>query len=106
MLKLKGQVWLAEFHGEGSEQNGFRPCIIVQNDENNTHSNTTIVCPITSVKKRYNKTHVPVKLKYDSIVLCEQIKTMDKKFLKKYLLTVSGDTIKEVESKIRVALGM
>lgn len=103
---LKGQVWLAEFNGEGSEQHGFRPCIIVQNNDNNAHSNTTIVCPITKAIKSYNRTHVPIKLKFESNVLCEQIRVIDKTKLARYLLTVSADTMAEIESKIKIALGM
>lgn len=104
---LKGEVWIAEFKGEGSEQNGTRPCVIVQNDIGNRLSNTTIVCPITKQNKRYNLTHVEVEgLRFPSSVLCEQIRVIDKSKLQRYLLTVTAETLSEIESKIRISLGM
>ena len=81
------------------QQHGFRPCIIVQNNDNNIHSNTTIVCPITKAVKSYNKTRSR-KLNL-TVMCCEQIRVIDKKKLARYLLTVSADTMAEIESKIK-----
>lgn len=68
----------------GSEQKIFkRPCIIVQNDIGNMFSNTTIIIPLTKQNKKKMPTHYSLYrneytfLKYDSIVLCEQIYTID-----------------------------
>ena len=68
----------------GSEQNGIRPALIIQNDKGNTYSSTTIVASITSQDKRYLPTHVIIHpqesgLNKVSTVMFEQIRTIDKK---------------------------
>ena len=64
----------------GSEQGGIRPCLIVQNDIGNKFSTTTIICPITSQTKGFNKTHLDIDgLLRKSTVLFEQVRTVDKK---------------------------
>lgn len=89
-LKIsKGDVFYAELDGAiGSEQKGNRPVIIVQNDIGNKYSPTTIIVPLT--KKINNKTRIPTHLnlkssnyiKYDSTILAEQIRTIDKSRIK------------------------
>lgn len=71
----------------GSEQDGIRPVVIVQNDIGNKYSSTIIILPITSKVKTMLGTHVLLKkntcgLKKDSIILAEQIRTLDKSRLK------------------------
>lgn len=73
---------------EFSEQGSTRPVIVIQNDTGNRHSPTTIVVPLTSeIKKRTQPTHaiVPIKsasgLTSDSMALCEQVRTIDKRRL-------------------------
>ena len=86
MIK-RGDIFYADIEeGKGSEQNGRRPVVILQNNKGNRHSTTTIAAMITSARKKSLPTHVWVKkedtgLKEDSIVLLEQIKTLDKKRL-------------------------
>lgn len=68
---------------EGSEQNGIRPAVIIQNDKGNAHSSTTIVACITSQDKKYIPTHVVIQpyqsgLNKCSTVMLEQIRTIDK----------------------------
>ena len=86
MIK-RGDIFYADIdEGKGSEQNGRRPVVILQNNKGNRHSTTTIAAMITSARKKSLPTHVSVRkedsgLKEDSIVLLEQIQTLDKKRL-------------------------
>ena len=86
MIK-RGDIFYADIdEGTGSEQNGRRPVVILQNNKGNRHSTTTIAAMITSARKKSLPTHVWVRkedsgLKEDSIVLLEQIQTLDKKRL-------------------------
>ena len=86
MIK-RGDIFYADLNqGKGSEQNGRRPVVILQNNQGNRHSTTTIAAMITSARKKSLPTHVWVRkedsgLKEDSIVLLEQIQTLDKKRL-------------------------
>ena len=86
MIK-RGDIFYADLvQGTGSEQNGRRPVVILQNNKGNRHSTTTIAAMITSARKKSLPTHVWVRkedsgLKDDSIVLLEQIQTLDKKRL-------------------------
>ncbi len=80
----KGDIILVDFKkNKGSEQNGVRPAIVVQNDIGNTHSPTTIVCPLTLQIKKTEATHVALLpeecgILAPSTVLCEQIRAIDK----------------------------
>lgn len=57
-----GDVYMMRFNGVGSEQNGWRPGLVFQNNKGNTYSPNTIVLPLTSAKKKLNQpTHVFVK---------------------------------------------
>ena len=86
MIK-RGDIFYADIdEGKGSEQNGRRPVVILQNNKGNRHSTTTIAAMITSARKKSLPTHVWLRkedsgLKEDSIVLLEQIQTLDKKRL-------------------------
>ena len=79
-----GDICYVDFgENEGSEQNGIRPAIIIQNDKGNIYSPTTIVASITSQEKKYLPTHVTVKpyqsgLEKISTIMFEQIRTIDK----------------------------
>lgn len=103
----RGEIYEAQFYGTGSEQKGVRPCLIIQNDNGNTYSNTTVVIPITSKMKRYNKTHVDIDcLRDPSRVLCEQVRVMDKSLLIKRVTMLSDEKMAEVEKKLLITLGM
>ena len=86
MIK-RGDIFYADIgEGKGSEQNGRRPVVILQNNKGNRHSTTTIAAMITSARKKSLPTHVSVRkedsgLKEDSVVMLEQIQTLDKKRL-------------------------
>ncbi len=100
-----GEVYLMQFSGTGSEQSGWRPGVIFQNNVGNKHSPNIIALPITSViKKTSQPTHVflPAKdtgLKLDSMVLCENPQRMSKDKVGDYITTLSS----EYMSKIAVA---
>lgn len=94
-----------------SVQAGLRPVIIVQNDVGNRFSPTTIVCSITSAKKKNLPTHLYIGtsggLYEESTILCEQIQTVDKKDLKSYVGCITNQTIlNELNNKILISLGI
>ena len=108
-LKVKrGQVYYADLSPViGSEQGGMRPVVIIQNDIGNAHSPTTIVACVTSVQtKKKLPTHVDIPLFKDSIILVEQIKTIDKHRLKNLIAEVSTDTMAQVDKAIKISLGV
>ena len=97
--------------GVGSEQSGFRPVVIIQNDVGNRHSTTVIVAPITSQTDKPNlPTHVKVNscdfLEKNSMVILEQIRTIDKKRLKKFKGTISKEDMIKVDQAILVSCGI
>ena len=82
----RGQIYYADLAPIiGSEQDGIRPVLILQNDIGNKYANTTIIAPITSANPNtYFPTHVRIKAKglmKESVVLLEQIRTIDKQRL-------------------------
>lgn len=108
-LKVKrGQIYYADLSPVvGSEQGGMRPVLIVQNDMGNIHSPTTIVACITSVQTKSKlPTHIEIPLFKDSIILLEQIRTIDKRRLKNLILEVSADTMAQVDKAIMISLGV
>lgn len=93
----------------GSEQGGTRPTLILQNDTGNKFSPTVIIAPITGRSKKRLPTHVSVdipELPKDSIVLLEQIRTIDKQRLAEYIGRLDNTQMKEVEQAIDISLGM
>ena len=104
MRKVKrGQIYYADLSPVvGSEQDGFRPVLILQNDTGNKFSPTTIVAPITSTKPASRMpTHVRVNvvgLVSGSVALLEQIRTIDKRRLDDYV----GKLNKEMKDLVRL----
>lgn len=87
-MKIKqGNIYIVnlDMDSMGSEQNGQRMCIVVQRNIGNEHSATTWIVPLTKQQKEYDATHYILSknkynfLTYDSVVLCEQLRTIDKK---------------------------
>ena len=108
----RGDVYRANLDPvQGSEQGGVRPVVIVQNDLGNRHSPTVIIAPLTSQRKKLSqKTHVPVEppeggLKYPSLVLCEQLRTLEKTRLDRYLGSLGEKTLLRVDAALCEALG-
>ena len=108
-LKVKrGQIYYADLSPViGSEQGGMRPVLIIQNDMGNIHSPTTIVACMTSVQTKSKlPTHIELPLFKDSIILLEQIRTIDKQRLKNLILEVGEDTMTQVDKAIKISLGV
>lgn len=96
----------------GSEQGGVRPVLVIQNDVGNRYSPTVIVLAVTG---QLNKTHLPTHvsvpagengLMKDSVVLAEQIRTLDKRRLRDKIGTVSPEVMSRVTQALRVSLGV
>jgi mRNA interferase MazF len=108
----RGDVYMIDLSPVvGSEQGGYRPCIIIQNDIGNRFSPTVIVAAITSkIKKEKMPTHVAIGkkegLQDDSVILCEQIRTVDKSRLTKYICSLSDEKMKRVNQALLISLGM
>jgi mRNA interferase MazF len=105
----RGEVWLVNFHpGRGSEQQGVRPALIIQNNVGNQYAATTIVAAITSTIKIYPVT-VPLKkgeggLKQTSVINLAQILTVDKSRLQRRLGALRTETLEQVNTSIRISL--
>jgi len=111
-LKIhKGDIYYANLSPViGSEQGGFRPVLIIQNDIGNYYSETTIVAAITSRKgKSTLPTHVPIScygLNQSSIVLLEQIRTIDRRRIGVYIGHLKPVDIKRVDRALEISLGL
>jgi mRNA interferase MazF len=98
--------------GVGSEQAGYRPVLIIQNNKGNEHSNTTIVAIVTSKTKSKTKifTHCHIQaqqgLTCDSIVLLEQLRTIDKIRLHYFIGTLDDETIERVNHALAISIGL
>lgn len=99
-----GDVYLMKFEGNGSEQSGWRPGIVFQNNVGNKFSPNIIALPLTSRLKKVNQpTHVflPAKdtgLQKDSIALCENPERMSKERLGEYITTLSDEYMAMIAS--------
>lgn len=107
----RGEIYFADLSPiVGSEQDGLRPVIILQNNMGNKHSPTTIVAAITSKKtKTEMPTHVEIKvdkLRFRSTVLLEQIRTIDKSRLGEYICKVDKDTMGKIDHAIIISFGI
>lgn len=107
----RGDIYFADLTGIenycGSEQTGWRPVLVIQNDVNNHYSNTTIIATITSQDKNRQPTHVKLCkgiLEKDSIVCLEQIKTIDKKRLGKFVCNIEDSMMKQIDRAIHRSL--
>ena len=102
----RGDVVLCDLGlGEGSEQSGLRPCVIIQNNVGNKYSPTVIVATITSsTTKAKLPTHIEIDersgLDKPSVILCEQIRTIDKNRIRKFI----GSIPRDVREKINTSL--
>lgn len=110
MIK-RGDLYYADLSPVvGSEQGGVRPILIVQNDIGNKYSPTIIATAITSqMNKARLPTHIELDtacgLPKDSVVLAEQIRTLDKKRLRDKIGTVDETVMQKVNSALMVSLG-
>ncbi len=96
----------------GSEQGGIRPVLVIQNDIGNKYSPTVIVAAITSqINKAKLPTHVEINaeeygITKDSVILLEQIRTIDKKRLKEKVGHLSDELMKKVDDSLQVSFGL
>ena len=109
---FRGEIYLADLGDHvHSIQGGVRPVLILQNDIGNKHSTTVIVAPITTKKKRNLITHVQIRknccgLKKDSVVLLEQIVTIEKCELKFKIGSVDVSTMKKINTATIASLDL
>ncbi len=112
MLVIKrGDVYYADLRPVvGSEQGGIRPVVIVQNEAGNRHSSTVICAAITSkMNKAKLPTHVEMDAKRchmvkDSVILLEQVRTIDKKRLREKVCHLDDAMIEKIDKALKVSL--
>lgn len=109
----RGDIYYADLSPVvGSEQGGLRPVLIVQNDTGNKHSPTVIAAAITSqINKARLPTHIELEAKSygltrDSVVLLEQIRTLDKRRLKERMGKLDHRLMDRVDNAIAVSFGL
>ena len=109
----RGYIFFADLSPVvGSEQGGVRPVLVIQNDVGNRYSPTVIIAAITSqIDKAKLPTHVEINaaeyhLDRDSVVLLEQIRTIDKQRLQKKISGLDERVMKQVDDALRISLGL
>ena len=109
----RGDIYYADLSPVvGSEQGGVRPVLIVQNDTGNRYSPTVIAAAITSqTNKAKLPTHIALSapdygLPRDSVVLLEQIRTLDKRRLRERMGRVDGELMERIDAAIAVSFGL
>ena len=104
----KGEMYYADLSPVvGSEQGGIRPVIILQNDKGNHYSPTTIIASVTSrKKKKHLPTHIKIKIpnsKRKSVVMLEQVRTIDKSRLLEYIGKLDNGTMQEIDNAVKIS---
>ena len=107
----RGDIYYADLRPVvGSEQGGVRPVLIIQNDVGNRHSPTVICAAITS---RMNKAKLPTHVELnrgrcdmirDSVILLEQVRTIDKQRLKEKICHIDGELLQKVNEALMISL--
>lgn len=112
MKAKRGDVFYADLSPVvGSEQGGVRPVLVIQNDVGNKYSPTVIIAAITS---QTNKTRIPTHVKVDpkiglpknSVVLLEQVRTIDKKRLRDKVGTFGSQAMNYVDESLKISVGL
>ena len=113
MSVKRGEIYYADLSPVvGSEQGGVRPVLIVQNDVGNKHSPTVIAAAITSQREKAKlPTHIELEadscgLSKDSVVLLEQIRTIDKKRLKERMGELDLNSMTQVNTALSISFGL
>ena len=108
----RGEIWMVNLDPtQGREQAGSRPAMIVSVDQfNHGSSELVIVCPVTSKDKRI-PTHIKIvppeaNLNIISFIKCEDVRSISKQRLIKFLGETSKETLKEVEDRLAILLGI
>ena len=109
----RGDIFYADLSPVvGSEQGGVRPVLIIQNDMGNRHSPTVIAAAITSqMNKAKLPTHIELVgqncgLTKDSIVLLEQIRTLDKRRLRECMGRLDGESLRRIDQALSISFGL
>ncbi|MDR3149399.1 MAG: type II toxin-antitoxin system PemK/MazF family toxin [Oscillospiraceae bacterium] len=109
----RGDIYYADLSPVvGSEQGGTRPVLIVQNDTGNKHSPTVIAAAITSqINKARLPTHIEIGgksygLTKDSVVLLEQVRTIDKQRLRERIGQIDNQMMNRIDNAIAVSMGI
>lgn len=113
MLITRGDIYYADLRPViGSEQGGVRPVLIIQNEAGNKHSSTVICAAITS---RQNKAKIPThvdlaasrcSISKDSVILLEQVRTIDKQRLREKVCHLDDDIMGNVNQALKVSLSL
>lgn len=113
MTVRRGEIYYADLSPVvGSEQGGIRPVLIIQNDVGNRYSPTVIAAAITSRRDKAKlPTHISLPsagcgLTKDSVILLEQIRTIDKKRLKECMGEIPPDVMKQVDNALEISFGL
>jgi len=113
VLVRRGDIFYADLNPVvGSEQGGIRPVLVVQNDVGNKYSPTVIIAAITSqIDKAKLPTHIELKsadygLEKDSVILLEQLRTIDKRRLKEKITILDQDIMEKIDEALKVSLGL
>ena len=113
MIVKRGDVYFADLSPVvGSEQGGVRPVLVVQNDIGNRFSPTIIVAAITAqIQKAKLPTHVEINAKRygferDSVILLEQIRTIDKQRLTDKITQLDEEMMEKVDEALQISLGL
>lgn len=109
----RGDIYYADLRPViGSEQGGIRPVLVIQNDCGNRHSPTIICAAITSkMNKAKLPTHIELScVRYpmmkDSVVLLEQLRTIDKKRLRDRVCHLEADAMEKVDEALKISLDL
>lgn len=107
----RGEIYWVNFGtGEGSEQQGHRPAVVISNDQNNQHSSVVLIAAITSTvrDKRYPfQVFLPAGLlQRDGTIMCNQLRTVAKSRLARYQGALNEPLTKELNRALVVSLGL
>ena len=107
----RGDIYRADLDPViGSEQGGVRPVLIIQNDTGNLHSPTVIVAAITGRRKKpHMPVHVPISaiesgLAMDSVVLTEQVRTLEKSRLGRHIGTLDPASMQRIDRALQISM--
>lgn len=104
----RGEVYMADLSPVvGSEQGGLRPVVIIQNDVGNKYSQTVIVSAITSkLDKSVMPTHVVCGVYRKSVILLEQVRTLDKARLRNRIGMLKDEVMAAVDKALKISLNL
>lgn len=107
----RGELYFADLSPViGSEQGGVRPVLALQNNIGNRYSPTIIVAAITAQYKKPLPTHVPIGgtkgINKSSVVLLEQLRTIDRTRLGGYIGRVNGENLSQIDEALKIGVGL